>query len=184
MTTAHLLRRECPFPKWHCRALYLQSLGECVQAAAPHTRSLAAGSALCPMAICPAQCRSPPQHPAGARGRHIKARAFQLNSCWWKYEACAHLRLPSVRVAKRTGIWQILATMVTSRTPRAQSWAKPDTCKERLPGSEPNYRVCLTSVSLSLQQLFRDNTPWWTRCFWHHLLATASGIGSCQHDSF
>jgi len=80
--TAHLLRRECPLPKWHCRALHPRSLGEHAQAVAPRTRSLAAGSALCPMAICPVQCRSPPQHPAGARGWHIEARAFQLNSCW------------------------------------------------------------------------------------------------------
>jgi hypothetical protein len=37
---------------------------------------LAAGSALCPMAICPAQCSAPLQQPASAGGRHIKARAF------------------------------------------------------------------------------------------------------------
>jgi hypothetical protein len=29
------------------------------------------------MAICPAQCSAPPQQPASAGGRHIKARAFQ-----------------------------------------------------------------------------------------------------------
>jgi len=47
-----------------------------------------------------------------------------------------------------------------------------------------NYRVCLTSVSLSLRRLFRDNTPRWARCFWHHLLATASGIGLHNHHTF
>ena len=34
------------------------------------------------MAPHPAQCRSPPQQPTSAGGRHIETRAFQFNSCW------------------------------------------------------------------------------------------------------
>ncbi len=60
-TTAHLLRCQCPLPKWHRRALHPRPLQERLQAIAPRTRLLATGSALCPMAICPAQCRAPPQ---------------------------------------------------------------------------------------------------------------------------
>ena len=111
-------------------------------------------------------------------------RAFQLNSCWKQYEACAYLRLPSVCIAKRTCIRQIFPKMVTSCSPWAQSWTKPNACKECLPGSQPNYRLCLTSIPLSFQQLFRDNTSRWTRCFRHHLMATASGIGSRDYDTF
>ena len=43
--------------------------------------TLATGSALCTMAICPTQRRSPPQQSASAGGWHIETRAFQLNLC-------------------------------------------------------------------------------------------------------
>ena len=112
--------------------------------------SLATGSALCPMAICPAQCCYPSQQSASAGGRHIQARAIQLNFCWKQQEARAHFRLSSVRVAKRTCFRQIFAKMATSRSPWAQSWTKPNTRNEYLPGTQLNYRVCHTSVSLSL----------------------------------
>ena len=149
-TTTHLLWHQCPLPKWHCRALHPQPLGERTQTTAPRTRSLATGSTLHPMAICFAQRRSPPQQSASAGGWHIKARAFQLNSSWKQHEACAHLWLPSVRIAKRTCVRQIFAKMVTSRSPWAQSRTKPNARKERLPGTQLIYRMCLTSVSLSL----------------------------------
>ena len=93
---------------------------------ASRARLLAAGSALFPMAICPVQHRSPPQQPASAVGRHIEARAFQLNLCWQQYEACAQFWLPSVCIAKRTSARQIFATMIISRTHWAQSRTKPN----------------------------------------------------------
>jgi hypothetical protein len=49
------------FQKWHCQALHLQSLRERAQAIAACLCLLAAGSSLCAVAICPAQCRAPPQ---------------------------------------------------------------------------------------------------------------------------
>ena len=48
--------------------------------------------------------------------------------------------------------------MVTLRSPWAQSWTKPNARKERLHGPELNHRVCLTSVSLLLRQLFKTTT--------------------------
>ncbi len=74
--------------------------------------------------------------------------------------------------------------MVTLRAPWAQPWTKPNACKECLPGTQLNYRVCLTSVSLLLWRLLWDNVSRQARCFWHHLLAVARGIGPSNHYSF
>jgi hypothetical protein len=52
---------EDSLPKWHRQALHPRPLGERAQAIAARSRSLAAGSALCALAIRPAQCRTPPQ---------------------------------------------------------------------------------------------------------------------------
>ncbi len=62
--------------------------------------------------------------------------------------------------------------------PLAQSGSRPNACKERLPGSQLNYWVCLTSVLLLLWWLLWDNTSRRFRCLWHHLLAAASRIRS------
>jgi hypothetical protein len=75
----HLLWCKRSLPKWHCQALHPRSLRERTQAIAAHSRSLAAGSSLCTVAILPVQRRTPPQLSASAGGRHIEARAFQLN---------------------------------------------------------------------------------------------------------
>ena len=75
--------------------------------------------------------------------------------CWLQHEACTHFWLPSVHVAKRTSFGQSITTMVTLRVPWAQSWSKRNACKECVPGTQLNYRVCLTAVSLSLQQCFK-----------------------------
>ncbi len=105
------------FQKWHSRMLY----GERTQAIASRARLLAAGSALCTLAIRPPQCRTPTQQPASAGEWHIEARAFQLNSCWLQHEACAHFWLPCFCTAERTCIRESIATMVTSCAPWAQS---------------------------------------------------------------
>jgi hypothetical protein len=83
-----------------------------------------------------------------------RLKLFSSKRGWLQHEACAHFWLPGVHVAKRTSFRQSIATMVTSRVPWAQSWTWPIACKNCLPGTQLNYRVCLTTVSQSLQQLF------------------------------
>jgi hypothetical protein len=73
---------------------------------------------------------------------------------------------PVFALQKSTSFKQSIATMVTLRAPCwSQSWTKPNACEECLPGTQLNYWVCLTTVSLTLQQLFRDNSSWRTICF-------------------
>ncbi len=59
-TTACLLWRKLPLAKWHCQASHLRPVQERTQAATSRLRLLAQGSALCLVAICPAQCSAPP----------------------------------------------------------------------------------------------------------------------------
>jgi hypothetical protein len=141
-------------------------------------------SALHTVALCTTQNRLPLQQPSGAGEWQVEARAFQLNLCQCQHETCAHLRLPSVCFAERASFRKTTTTLVTSCTPWAQSWPKPNACKECVPGTQLKYRVCLTAVSLSLRQFFRDYTSQWTRCQWYHLLAAISGIELRRNYSF
>jgi hypothetical protein len=48
--------------------------------------------------------------------------------------------------------------MITSCAPWAQSWPKPNACKECVPGTQLKYRVCLTTIR-RLFETTRHNGP-------------------------
>ena len=119
---AFLLWHQHKFPKWDHRECNLQSLQQCVQATTPRLLPMASRHPLCPVTICPQECLPPPQQPASARGWHIKAGAFQLNSSGRQH---AHIWVPSVHTSNCTCIRQhspkTVTTYQTRPQPRTQS---------------------------------------------------------------
>ncbi len=160
----YLLWRKHPLPKWHCQMLHPRPLRERTQAATTRQGSMARCGALRAVALHTAQHRAPPQQPSSAGGWHIEARTLQLDLCWCYYETHAHLWLPCVCFAECASFGETTTTMVTSCAPWAQPRPKPNACKERVLGTQLNYRVCLTAISLLLRQLFQDYTSQRTRC--------------------
>ncbi len=149
--TTHLLWCERPFPKWDRRACNPRPLGERTQATTARPRLLACSSPPIPLAIRSSQRRPSIQHHVSVRGRNVEARAFQLNSSRCKHEAYSHFWLPGVRSTQYAGKRQENNKMVAQSTSGTQLGNISDARKECLPSTQFKYRVCLTSVPLSLR---------------------------------
>ncbi len=151
LPTTHLLWPERPFPKWDRRACNPRPLRERTQATAARPCSLAHSSPSISLAIRSLQRRPPIQHHASVRGRNVKARAFQLNSSRCEHEACSPFWLPGVRSTQYAGKRKENTKMVAQSTSGTQLGNISDALKKCLPSTQLKYRVCLTSVPLSLQ---------------------------------
>ena len=98
--TAHLLRRQHPFPIWDLREGHLGPPREREETIAPRAASMASGHPLDPLAICLEIRDVPPQHPACFGQWHLQTRDIQLNQSLHEVRAHAYLQMPCVHPPK------------------------------------------------------------------------------------
>ncbi len=110
--------------------------------------------------------------PTGTGRWHVKTQALQLNPSWSQDEAHTHVWLSRVCLKAWVSFRRVNPTLASMRTTRSQFGSKLVTCHKCLPGTEPTQRLCVSAISLQVQQLIQNSEALWAWCIFSFGLAT------------